>query len=72
MKCPFRLISKTKEVGIRGGIVTTTNDFAECYREECPMYSPERQVGSFIIPESCWMAKETKGETVCKSKSEQS
>ena len=51
MKCPYRKVTiNLKSVGLDG----TEEDFAECYKEECPCYVPERQFsGGIIVTEYC-------------------
>lgn len=45
MKCPYRkVIIDLKSMGLGG----TEEAFAECYKEECPCYVPERQFSGGI------------------------
>ena len=43
MRCPWRPVSVTEVYCASPGEVKRT-DFAECYKEECPFYSPERKI----------------------------
>ena len=46
MKCPYRkVIINLKSMGLDG----TEEDFAECYKEECPCYVPERHFSGGIM-----------------------
>lgn len=59
MKCPYRkVIINLKSMGLDG----TGEDFAECYKEECPCYVSERQVsGGILTTEYCLrVSKENK------------
>ena len=46
MKCPYRKVTiDLKSMGLEG----TEEGFADCYKEECPYYVPERQLSSDIM-----------------------
>lgn len=59
MKCPYRKVTiDLKSMGLDG----TEEGFAECYKEECPCYVPERQFsGGIMTTEYCLrVSKENK------------
>ena len=60
MKCPYRTVKQTtpapEDSGTRSLVVS--HEFAECYGEDCPFYSPAEPFGDdFSVPESCKRAR---------------
>ena len=54
MKCPYRTIKK-QTVDLTSGLgePMTTEEFADCYKEECPFYRAPNYYGSLSTTESC-------------------
>ena len=54
MKCPYRKITETKH---QYNADVTTEEFCECYGDECPFYTHD------IIrdKDNCWKAREDGG-----------
>lgn len=50
MKCPYRIIQTVNASGV---LPTISQDFAECYGEECPHYRPERKIGNLTALAYC-------------------
>ena len=52
MKCPYRKITETKH---QYNADVTTEEFCECYKEDCPFYTYDRD------GDNCWKAREDGG-----------
>lgn len=50
MICPWLKITTDYKTEFR---MVEQEKFADCYKDECPWYVPERNVGSLIVPEEC-------------------
>lgn len=62
MKCPWRPVQTTTHFPTTKGEVVVT-DFQNCYKEECPFYSPERHVTEHLIsPEHCKRTKQKEAQ----------
>lgn len=52
MKCPYRINKKVTWAG-GGTEPSETQEFADCYGDECPFHAPEYRHGSLVRREHC-------------------
>lgn len=54
MKCPYRKIIKHEKMGMSSTDTIDIEEFADCYKDDCPFYSPEKRYKKDIVfSEAC-------------------